>query len=99
PHLDLHSFPTRRSSDLRRPAHPPVVDGLLSARVSEMSTPRRRATDRVRARPVGFFGYLRLRHKLALMLTIAALLPVLGASTVAIDRKSTRLNSSHVKIS
>ncbi|MGZ3427770.1 MAG: GAF domain-containing protein, partial [Polyangia bacterium] len=46
-------------------------------------TPRRRASDRVRAQPVGFFGYLRLRHKLALMLTIAALLPVLGASTVA----------------
>ena len=47
------------------------------------NTPRRRATDRVRARPVGFFGYLRLRHKLGLMLTVAALLPVLGASTVA----------------
>ncbi|HEY2747416.1 MAG TPA: GAF domain-containing protein, partial [Polyangia bacterium] len=46
-------------------------------------TPRRRASDRVRAQPVGLFGYLRLRHKLALMLTIAALLPVLGASTVA----------------
>jgi hypothetical protein len=46
-------------------------------------TPRRRATDHVRARPMGFFGYLRLRHKLALMLSIAALLPVLGASTVA----------------
>jgi signal transduction histidine kinase len=46
-------------------------------------TPRRRASDRVRARPTGFFGYLRLRHKLGLMLTIAALLPVLGASTVA----------------
>ncbi|HEX6838197.1 MAG TPA: hypothetical protein VF334_16590, partial [Polyangia bacterium] len=52
--------------------------------MSAMSpTPRRRASDRVRARPVGFFGYLRLRHKLGLMLTIAALLPVLGASTVA----------------
>ena len=48
------------------------------------TTPRRRATDRVRAQPVGFLGHLRLRHKLALMLTIAALLPVLGASTVAI---------------
>jgi signal transduction histidine kinase len=46
-------------------------------------TPRRRASDRVRAKPVGLFGYLRLRHKLSLMLTIAALLPVLGASTVA----------------
>jgi HAMP domain-containing protein len=48
-----------------------------------MSPPRRRASDRVRARPVGFFGYLRLRHKLAVMLTVAALLPVVGASTVA----------------
>src|SRR3954462_872044 len=47
-------------------------------------TPRRRASDRVRARPTGVLGLLRLRHKLALMLTIAALLPVLGASTVAI---------------
>ena len=47
-------------------------------------TPRRRATDRVRAKPEGLFGYLRLRHKLAVMLTVAALLPVLGASTVAI---------------
>src|SRR6516225_1094265 len=46
--------------------------------------PRRRATDRVRARPDGVFARLRLRHKLGLMLTVAALLPVLGASTVAI---------------
>ena len=46
--------------------------------------PRRRATDRVRARPEGLLGALRLRHKLGLMLSIAALLPVLGASTVAI---------------
>ena len=48
------------------------------------SRPRRRATDRVRARPEGLLGHLRLRHKLGLMLTTAALLPVLGASTVAI---------------
>jgi signal transduction histidine kinase len=47
-------------------------------------TPRRRATDRVRARPVGVLGHLRLRHKLGLILSVAALLPVLGASTVAV---------------
>jgi signal transduction histidine kinase len=47
-------------------------------------TPRRRATDHVRARPEGLLGHLRLRHKLGLILTVAALLPVLGASTVAI---------------
>jgi signal transduction histidine kinase len=46
--------------------------------------PRRRATDHIRAKPEGLFGRLRLRHKLALMLTVAALLPVLGSSTVAI---------------
>jgi signal transduction histidine kinase len=46
--------------------------------------PRRRATDRVRAKPEGVLGRLRLRHKLGLMLSIAALLPVLGAATVAI---------------
>ncbi len=48
------------------------------------TTPRRRASDHVRARPDGLFGRLRLRHKLGLMLTVAALLPVLGASTVAV---------------
>jgi signal transduction histidine kinase/HAMP domain-containing protein len=46
--------------------------------------PRRRATDVVRAKPEGLLGRLRLRHKLAIILTVAALLPVLGASTVAI---------------
>jgi signal transduction histidine kinase len=49
------------------------------------STPRRRASDHVRARPQGgLFARLRLRHKLSLLLVIAALLPVLLASTVAI---------------
>ncbi|MFI5289534.1 MAG: hypothetical protein ACHQ17_07785, partial [Polyangia bacterium] len=46
--------------------------------------PRRRATDRVRAKPEGLLGRLRLGHKLALMLTIAALLPVLGSSMVSV---------------
>jgi signal transduction histidine kinase len=55
--------------------------------------PRRRATDRVRARPEGILGHLRLRHKLGLMLSIAALLPVLGASTVAIQLVLTGLKS------
>src|SRR5437660_1475527 len=47
-------------------------------------TPRRRASDHVRARPETVFGRLRLRHKLSLLLVVAALLPVLLASTVAI---------------
>jgi signal transduction histidine kinase len=56
-------------------------------------TPRRRATDLVRARPVGLLGQLRLRHKLAVMLTTAALLPVLGAATVAMKLVLTGLKS------
>jgi len=56
----------------------------IAASPSGEVRPRRRATDRVRAKPEGLLGRLRLRHKLGLMLTVAALLPVLGASTVAI---------------
>ncbi len=46
---------------------------------------RRRATDHVRAKPEGVLGRLRIRHKLAIILLVAALLPVLGASTVAMQ--------------
>ncbi len=46
--------------------------------------PRRRATDHVRAKPVGLLGRLRLRHKLQLILIVAALVPVVSASSVAI---------------
>ena len=49
-----------------------------------MSAPRRRASDFVRARPLGLFGRLRLRHKLALLLTVASLAPVLVAASLAI---------------
>src|SRR5690606_41520650 len=65
-HTDLHSFPTRRSSDLR------------SACTSAREAWSRRGAQTRRGRP----RYLVL----------------LGAVAV-LDRKSTRLNSSHVKIS
>ncbi|MEO6952691.1 MAG: GAF domain-containing protein, partial [Polyangia bacterium] len=45
--------------------------------------PRRRASDYVRARPVGFFGRLRLRHKLALLITLAAVAPISVAALLA----------------
>src|SRR5438067_10266332 len=63
-HRDLHSFPTRRSSDLRRrrSSTPP-------------SAPARGWRDRFRCRPRRTSGRQRK------------------------DRKSTRLNSSHVSIS
>src|SRR5690606_40380108 len=87
-HPPLHSFPTRRSSDLisgRRPAraarrrldvdHPSVID--------DRDERRRR-------------NVLRPRHQRGL----AAAAVVSGGETAyPEDRKSTRLNSSHVKIS
>src|SRR5690349_21972188 len=63
-HRDLHSFPTRRSSDLEK-------------------------LEQLRALEHGMrIGVARLTH---------AVLP--GIDTAEEDRKSTRLNSSHVEIS
>src|SRR5690606_41665337 len=72
-HRDLHSFPTRRSSDLSSMGMPDPSFGASIHRRSK-SKPSRQATSRWRAAcGVG--------------------------STAERDRKSTRLNSSHVKIS
>src|SRR5207302_10790649 len=82
PHRDLHSFPTRRSSDLRcrpsRSAAWPGPGGGWRPRSSSLLTldvganaPRQSS---------------RLSH-------------IAGQWTPVRDRKSTRLNSSHVKIS
>src|SRR5690625_5464142 len=74
PHRDLHSFPTRRSSDLRHPGirySPPPRGGTGDAR-PERGRPRRHWTPR--AHPS-------------------------SAAHATRDRKSTRLNSSHVAIS
>src|SRR5436305_11955079 len=70
-HRDLHSFPTRRSSDLLRPA--PRV------RVEVHAADRARQFD---------------DHRGA-----AVVAPAEAAVNVKLDRKSTRLNSSHVRIS
>src|SRR5207302_11416581 len=74
PHRDLHSFPTRRSSDLQR-----VERAVL-----------------VRHQPVGERARRRLVEALGLIDQDHLLLFFLGHP---LDRKSTRLNSSHVKIS
>src|SRR5690606_40909382 len=76
---DLHSFPTRRSSDLHRGG------GARGARAVERQ--RRFDGGPVRDRPRGGGGGG----------AVARLAGV--AAAVALDRKSTRLNSSHVKIS
>src|SRR5206468_12834424 len=75
-HRDLHSFPTRRSSDLeRRGVAPRVV--------------------RHRAAAVGVDHVERALHQVAER--VRELRPV--ARVEALDRKSTRLNSSHDQIS
>src|SRR5439155_2848864 len=81
-HLDLHSFPTRRSSDLSS-----FQSGRReSNRQSPWSCPET-AIDEYAACPSNALG---IKH--------------IGASmkrtlVVGLDRKSTRLNSSHVAIS
>src|SRR5690606_39931852 len=92
--LDLHSFPPRRSSDLRPPGRP-YRPGAYSG-----------ADRRLRTVPhaIRVAGVLsgNLRHAAQGVLMAAAFF-VTGTDTeigkTTIDRKSTRLNSSHVKIS
>src|SRR5205085_12657359 len=95
-HRDLHSFPTRRSSDLPE-------SGIVSTdyynygfetfttRPEEMTTmpnPKRRGTS-LALRLVAAFAVA--------LLLVTAVLTFYAASTT--DRKSTRLNSSHSQIS
>src|SRR5690606_41641320 len=77
PHPDLHSFPTRRSSDLF--FQPFVVAGEFADR----SLGSRRRSVFLRRRQLG--------HHLGIA--------DVGTLAHVRDRKSTRLNSSHVKIS
>src|SRR5690606_41765777 len=85
---DLHSFPTRRSSDLmrgrrpRRPPRTPCVPRSKARRQTACAAHERRAVARLANRAQAWEQNL---------------LGTLGPA--AQDRKSTRLNSSHVKIS
>src|SRR5690606_41711293 len=75
-HRDLHSFPTRRSSDLAATATPPRRPSALSGGCTT-----RRARRRTGSSPSSD--------------TATCTRPAAPET----DRKSTRLNSSHVKIS
>src|SRR5690606_41144607 len=85
---DLHSFPTRRSSDLGRSSIRPIKDfvGFISL-VTRLSI---------------YFNPLKVFTPLALfLLALSFVILSLGYfyTGQVLDRKSTRLNSSHVKIS
>src|SRR5690606_39489908 len=87
---DLHSFPTRRSSDLPtlRERDPPPARVRGGAAAGER--------ERVRGRARGGVG----PHLRAAAVGGGELMALVSHATREItDRKSTRLNSSHVKIS
>src|SRR5690606_41296787 len=90
PHRLVHAFPTRRSSDLREygPAAPP------SGKVKDLLT--RLALLLKRYELQDEVGLDVGDHAAARYSTCP---PRIRSYTPALDRKSTRLNSSHVKIS
>src|SRR5205807_3690090 len=84
PHLALHSFPTRRSSDL-------TSKGILAG-VPATSTAHRQRLE-IDGTPFLFQHGYRFGK-----VTYITRLP-LGKNMTVLDRKSTRLNSSHLVIS
>src|SRR5207249_9894734 len=98
-HRVLHSFPTRRSSDL-------IDDGTVARAVEVMTTLNRDASEAAvrrgasAATDVTGFGFAGHAWALAVASGVelrieARALPIFPG---ALDRKSTRLNSSHVSI-
>src|SRR5690606_40868881 len=85
---DLHSFPTRRSSDLSASGFTGVrEDAGFQEPMNLHSTETGRPAGRFKTTPALL---------LAAILMLPASLPLQAGE---VDRKSTRLNSSHVKIS
>src|SRR5205814_6428716 len=93
PRLDLHSFPTRRSSDLGLPLVMKPIDGMRSA-----NTYRIRSLQDVRR----YFDSVRAASPRGVLLEQFVDGEELSCEVVlhkGRDRKSTRLNSSHLGIS
>src|SRR5206468_12814389 len=97
-HLDLHSFPTRRSSDLD-------LKGLALARTGD---PAQRITDLLGelTKLIPADGLVALETFVTTVTTFEAAIPSDPAQIATFlghgflgDRKSTRLNSSHDQIS
>src|SRR5699024_12622452 len=94
--LDLHSFPTRRSSDLKNGRFIPgaILAAIIAASIGNVPLPQNGSTN-------GCSGFQRVNK-----INAAANVSLIGAFAVLVrypllckDRKSTRLNSSHVSIS
>src|SRR5690606_41240375 len=89
-HRDLHSFPTRRSSDLALGVDLANADIAILGRDIEVAHDRHRL---IRGETL-----LQQRLQVGVELGLGWKLHRMVAA-FALDRKSTRLNSSHVKIS
>src|SRR5204862_8229389 len=89
----LHSFPTRRSSDLTKVVFSDGVTQYLRVRWADVAARRVARPGRflVRGRVSGISVPARL------LVTVTR--HVATGQNLALDRKSTRLNSSHVEIS
>src|SRR5690606_41911431 len=86
-----HSFPTRRPSDLELVGVPPFEDHLVTAGITHrdaLGLDLRDVVDPVHAHAAGRGTGLPVEYA-----------TVVDADGFETDRKSTRLNSSHVKIS
>src|SRR5690606_41526945 len=93
---DLHSFPTRRSSDLKDYVDAARAIGAKPSRILFRTIlPNSVATLIVQA-TVSFASAVLLESSLSFL---GLGVPLPAPSWGSIDRKSTRLNSSHVKIS
>src|SRR5690606_40367942 len=93
--LDLHSFPTRRSSDLYFISQ--LHDVSDRKRAEEALVAARDEAKRASEVKSGFLASM--SHEIRTPMTgVMGMLDMLAESGVS-DRKSTRLNSSHVKIS
>src|SRR5690606_41674789 len=91
----LHSFPTRRSSDLELADYPAPAPRLRSLPTSATGVSPHRFVGSSRRSTVSSS-----RRSIALTgLLVALLLGACAPGARMLDRKSTRLNSSHVKIS
>src|SRR5438874_9610640 len=90
-HRTLHSFPTRRSSDLRR--------GRSSFHKVICFRPRNRPSLNYKGFPTRRFQGCSRNNADTFRTNQVDILPVRIGSGIGPDRKSTRLNSSHVEIS
>src|SRR5690606_42072864 len=86
---DLRSFPTRRSSDLAFCSLPAVIVPMFAEIEDRVDT----------LRLLAVIVFDAIRDPVIVPAAICAAVIVFDAICAAVDRKSTRLNSSHVKIS